>query len=56
MYVCMYVCVRACVQLITNANKVQGKQVVVNGVTIKKFLGVPYGAAPAGNLRWKPVC
>ena len=35
--------------------KVEGKQTVVNGVGIKAWLGVPFGAAPVGNLRWKPV-
>ena len=35
--------------------KVEGNQTVVNGVGIKAWLGVPFGAAPVGNLRWKPV-
>ena len=28
---------------------------MVNGVGISTWLGVPYGAAPVDDLRWKPV-
>ena len=33
----------------------EGVEKIVNGVTVKNWLGVPFAAAPEGNLRFKPV-
>lgn len=38
----------------TEYGQVAGDQNVVNGVGINTWLGVPYGAAPVDDLRWKP--
>merc|ERR1719326_605565 len=38
----------------TEFGEVQGTQKVVNNVNVQSWLGVPFGAAPVGSLRWKP--
>ena len=39
----------------TEFGKVEGAKRVVDGVNLNTWLGVPFGADPVGNLRWKPV-
>ncbi|KAI8511683.1 hypothetical protein Bbelb_107830 [Branchiostoma belcheri] len=39
---------------VTDSGRVLGFTTTVEGVTVENYLGVPYAAAPIGNLRFKP--
>ncbi|XP_078595940.1 carboxylesterase 4A-like isoform X1 [Branchiostoma floridae x Branchiostoma japonicum] len=39
---------------VTNSGRVLGFTTTVESVTVENYLGIPYAAAPLGNLRFKP--